>query len=108
MHIIRSHHYLMSSRWRLIVSFQGFPSKNTRSSFNSLVFVSPLSQLTRTYTQTHIFQVTRSHILMSDHHQSEHTIVVDMMSFLLVVVNGNAMYLHPHLRVHNGAGLVQF
>lgn len=30
------------------------------------------------------------------------------MSFLLHVVNGSSMDLHPYLRVHNGAGLVPF
>lgn len=34
------------------------------------------------------------------------TIVVDMRRSLLVVVYGNAVYLHPHLRVHNRGGFV--
>lgn len=33
-------------------------------------------------------------------------VVVHVMSFLFVVVYGNTVDLHPHLRVHNGGGLV--
>lgn len=36
------------------------------------------------------------------------TIVVHMISFLLNVVNGNSVNLHPHLRVHYGTGFVPF
>lgn len=37
-----------------------------------------------------------------------YTIVFNIMRFLLIVVNRSAVDLHPHLWVHNGAGLIPF
>lgn len=36
------------------------------------------------------------------------TVVVDVMGFLLVVVYGGPVNFHPHMGVHDGAGLVTF
>jgi len=36
----------------------------------------------------------------------ECTVVVHAVGLLLVVVDGDAVGLHPHLRVHDGRGLV--
>ena len=34
------------------------------------------------------------------------TIVINALGFLLVIVYGGTICFHPHLRVHDGAGLV--